>query len=182
MTDLTARERGTAAILEFAFVRVSDDPKLVELFEELNARYFDATLPLVHVCRGIPDDTGEREDPDGLMRLTVFRRPGEPDRAVAKIHLAHELFEAPWGSEEDRWEKVADILLHEMVHLAVQVDAFGGAHPHEEHHGEYFAEECNRIGEREGWAPVLASAQDVLPNEDAAAWPDNAIERGLAHP
>ncbi len=101
-----------------------------------------------------------------------------PLQASATIHLAHELFRAPWGSEEDRLQKVADTLLHQMVHLAVQVDALGGAHPFEDHHGEHFADECNRISQRAGWGPVLASGENVGPFEDAAAWPDNAIENG----
>ena len=178
MIDLAARARGHDSVVEYDSVRISDDPQLVELFKELNTRYFEALLPVVHVIRGIPDDTGERQDPDGLLRLEMFARPGEPERAAAKIYLAHELFDAPWGSEEDRLQKISDILLHEMVHLAVQVDAFGDAHPHEEHHGEHFAAECNRIGKQAGWAQVRPSAPDVDHNEDAAGWPDNAIEFG----
>ena len=178
MSNSTARAQGTASILAFDLVKHPFDPQLVELFEDLNGRYFDGSLPIVPVCQGIPDTTDEREDPNGLLRLQMYPGADVPLQASATIHLAHELFRAPWGSEEDRMQKVADTLLHQMVHLAVQVDALGGAHPFEDHHGEHFAEECNRISQRAGWGPVLASGENVGPFEDAAAWPDNAIESG----
>jgi len=179
MTDLVARERGTASVLAFDLVNHPFDPQLVELFENLNSRHFDGLLPIIPVCQGIPDRYDENEDPNGLLRLMMYPTPDAPLQASATIFLAHELFEAPWGSEEARWEKVTDTLLHQMVHLAIQVDALGGAHTFEEHHGENFTEECNRIAEGAGWGSVLASAEDVAPNEDAAGWPDNAIERGF---
>jgi len=178
MSYRTARERGIASVLAFDLVGIPSDPRLVALFDELSARHFDASLPLVPVCRGIPDDSDQREDPNGLVTLQVHPRPGVPSLATVTIYLANELFEAPWGSEADRWSKVADTLLHQMVHLAIDVDALGGAHPFEDHHGQYFTEECNRIGARAGWARVRPSAKSVWPNEDAAGWPDNAIERG----
>ena len=154
------------------------DPRLVALFEDLNARHFDASLPVVPVRHGIPDDAGEREDLNGLVTLQVHPRPGVPSLACVTIYLADELFEARWDCEDDRWTKVADTLLHQMVHLAIDVDALGGAYPFEDHHGQHFTEECNRIGERMGWARVLPSAETVDPDNDAAGWPDNAIERG----
>jgi len=176
--DLTARERGAASILAFDLVKHPFDPHLVELFGDLNGRHFHGWLPIVPVCQGMPEGSDERDDPNGLLRLMMHATPDAPLQASAIIYLAHELFEAPWGSEEDRWQKVTDTLLHQMAHLAVQVDALGGAHPFEEHHGEHFTEECNRIAQQAGWATVLASAEDVAPNVDAAGWPDNAIERG----
>jgi len=161
--DLTARERGSASILAFDLVKHPFDPHLVELFGDLNGRHFHGWLPIVPVCQGMPEGSDERDDPNGLLRLMMHATPDAPLQASAIIYLAHELFEAPWGSEEDRWQKVTDTLLHQMAHLAVQVDAFGGAHPFEEHHGEHFTEECNRIGQQAGWGPVLASAEDVAP-------------------
>jgi len=178
MADLTARERGTARILAFDLVDSPSDPRLVALFEDLNARHFDASLPVVPVCKGIPDGADEREDVNGLVTLEVHPRPGVPSLATVSIFLADELFDAPWGSEDDRWAKVTETLLHQMAHLAVDVDALGDAHPFEDHHGQHFTEECNRIGERVGWGRVRASAEGVMPNEDAAVWPDNAIELG----
>jgi len=175
MTDVSAREQGTASILTFDLVNHPFDPQLVELFQDLDGRHFDGLLPIVPACQGIPESTEEREDPNGLLRLMMYPKPNSPLQASATIYLAHELFDAPWGSEEARWQKVTDTLLHQMVHLAVQVDALGGAHPLEGNHGEYFTDECNRIGERAGWSRVLASAEDVFPNLDAADWPDNAI-------
>jgi len=178
MADLTARGRGTARVLAFDLVGIPSDARLVALFEDLNARHFDVSLPLVPVCKGIPDDADEREDVNGLVTLQVHSRPGVPSLATVTIYLAAELFEAQWGSEDDRWAKVTDTLLHQMVHLAIDVDALGGAHPFEEHHGEHFTEECNRIGQQAGWGSVLVSAEDVSPNLDSAGWPDNAIDRG----
>jgi len=178
MADLVARERGTASILAFDLVNHTFDPQLVELFENLNSRHFDGLLPAIPVYQGIPESFDEREDPNGLLKLMMYPNPNAPLQASAMIYLAHELFDAPWGSQEARWEKVTDTLLHQMVHFGVQVDALGGAHPLEEHHGEHFTEECNRIGQQAGWGPVLASAEDVSPNLDSAGWPDNAIERG----
>ena len=175
MSDFPARARGTACILAFDVVNHPFDPQLVELFEDLNRRYFDRSLPTVPVSQGVPDDTGEREDPNGLLRLVMYPSPGAPLQASASIHLANELFDAPWGSEEARQQKIGDTLLHQMVHFAVQLDALGGDHPLEEHHGAHFAEECNRIGGEAGWAPVVPSSKDVLPDHDAAGWPDNAI-------
>jgi len=159
--------------------KLPSDPELVELFKDLNARHFDDILPPVPVCRGIPEDAIERPDLNGLMRLVLLRRPGVPFGASATIYLASVLFETRWGSDGDRWQKVADTLLHEMVHLAVAVDALGAAHPPEYHHGEHFTRECNRISERAGWASVLPSSRAVDELEDAAAWPDNAIDMGL---
>jgi hypothetical protein len=175
MTDLTARERGSAAILAFDVVRHSFDPQLVELFEDLNGRHFAGSLPVVPVCQGIPDDTGDLEDPNGLLQLQMYPTVEAPVQAAATIFLAHELFNTPWGSEEDRLQKIADTLLHQMVHLAVQVDALGGAHPLEDYHGTYFVEECNRIGNDAGWATVVPSSEAAFPDKDAASWPDNAI-------
>jgi len=180
MADLTAREQGTASVLAFDLVNHPFDPQLVELFEDLNGRYFDGLLSVVPVCQGIPEGFDEREDPNGLLRLMMYPKPDAPLQASAMLYLASELFEAPWGSEEARWEKITDTLLHQMVHFAVQVDALGGAHPFEEHHGEHFTEECNRIANRAGWGRVHASAEGVMPNQDAAEWPDNAIERSGA--
>ena len=179
MTDFVARERGTASILAFDLVSHPFDPQLVELFQDLNSRHFDALLPIIPVGQGIPNGFDAREDPNGLLTLVMYPKPDAPLQASAMIYLAHELFDAPWGSDEARWEKVTDTLLHQMVHFAVQVDALGGAHPLEEHHGEHFTEECNRIGQQAGWELVLASAEDVSPNVDSAGWPDNAIEPGL---
>jgi len=176
MNDLSPRERGAAAILAFDEVRRPIEPRLVKLFEELNERHFGSSLPLVPVCQGIPDDGDDRLDLDGLVSVGVYPRPEVRSPASVSIYLADELFESPWGSEDDRWRKITETLLHQMVHLAVDVDALGGAHRFEPHHGQYFAAECNRIGEPEGWSPVRASAQDVYPDEDAANWPDNAIE------
>lgn len=179
MTDFVASERGAASILAFDLVSHPFDPQLVELFQNLNSRHFDGLLPIIPMSQGIPNDFDERDDPNGLFKLMMYRTPDAPLQASGMIYLAHELFEAPWGSEEARWEKITDTLLHQMVHFAVQVDALGGARSFEEHHGEHFTEECNRIAERAGWGSVLASAEDVAPHEDAAGWPDNAIERGL---
>ena len=178
MIDLPARERGTASILTLGLVPREIDARLVALFEELNTRHFDALLPLVPVCQGIPESFIERDDLDGLVSFQVHPRPGVPSLATVTIHLADELFEAPWGSEADRWQKIGDTLLHQMVHLAIALDALGGAHRFEDHHGEHFTAECNRIGEQEGWASVRASARDVIHNADAAFWPDNAIDLG----
>jgi hypothetical protein len=178
MTDFEARQRGTTCILAFDMVNHPFDPQLVELFEDLNRRHFDGSLPVVPVCQGVPDGAGEREDPNGLVLIVMYPSPGATPQASATIHLADELFQTPWGSEEARQEKIGDSLLHQMVHFAVQVDALGGAHPLEEHHGEHFAAECNRIGGPVGWATVQPSSKDVSPNEDAAGWPDNAIGFG----
>jgi hypothetical protein len=178
MTDLTARQRGITSLLVFDLVNEPFDPQLVELFEGLDDRHFDGLLPVVPVCQGIPEGLDEREDLNGLLRLMMYPKRDAPVQASAMIYLAHELFDAPWGSEEARWDKVTDTLLHQMVHFAIQVDALGGAHPFEEHHGEHFTAECNRIAERAGWGPVRESAEDVSPNLDSAGWPDNAIERG----
>ena len=180
MADLTARKRGAACVLAFDLVGMTSDPRLVALFEEHNVRHFDASLPLVPVRKGIPEDAERREDLNGTVRLQVRPRPGVPSLATVTIYLAHELFDVSWGSEDDRWAKIADTLLHQMVHLAVDVDALGGAHPFEDHHGRHFTEECNRIGARAGWGQVRASAEGVMPNDDAAEWPDNAIERAGA--
>ena len=179
MTDLTAREQGSASVLAFDVVRHSFDPQLVELFENLNDRHFGGLLPIVPVCQGIPDEAGDHEDPNGLLKLQMYPTMDAPVQAAATIFLAHELFAVPWGSEEDRLQKIADTLLHQMVHLAVQVDALGGAHPLEDYHGVYFAEECNRIGNSAGWASVVPSAEAAFPDNDAASWPDNAIEPGM---
>lgn len=175
MTDLSTRERGAGSILAFDQVRCPNDPRLVELYEELNTRHFGGVLPLVPVCQGIPDDSDDRLDPDGLVSVKVYPRPDTRPKALASIFLADELFETPWGSEDDRWRKIAETLLHQMVHLAVDLDARGGAHPFEPHHGEHFTGECNRISQETGWGLVRPSAQNVYPDEDSANWPDNAI-------
>ena len=177
MTGLTTRERGIASVLAFDVVKLPFDPRLVELFADLNAGYFDRSLPIVPVRQGIPHGAGEPEDLYGLVTLEVHPRPDVPSLASVTIYLADELFEAPWASEDDRWAKVTDTLLHQMVHLAIDLDALGGAHPFEDHHGRHFTAECNRIGERMGWERVRASSDALGRSEDAAGWPDNAIER-----
>ena len=123
MTSLTTRERGIAFSLAFDLVKLPFDPRLVKLFADLNARHFDGSLPIVAVHQGIPDEAGEREDRYGLVTLEVHPRPDVPSLVSVTIYLADELFEAPWGSEDDRWAKVADTLLHQMVHLAIDLDS-----------------------------------------------------------
>jgi hypothetical protein len=176
MTDpLNTRALGAARVLPFKDMRRHFDQALVDIYDDLNAKHFKQALPPLPVCRTIPTDCAQ-VDLNGLTRLNVLEA-GDSGRVSMTIYLSDWLFETPAASEEIRRQMVANTLLHEMVHVAVHLDALGGVHPLEYGHGLRFAEECNRIGRRAGWGLVEASEQTDEETEDSAAWPDNSIER-----
>jgi len=171
-----ARGRGAARLLGFhAQVSRSFDPPLVELFGELNALYFDSSLPPVPLCRSIPEGLLKHQDLNGLTRLRVYLR-GDFPFASLTIYLSDWLFDSPTASEEVRWELVRNTLLHQMAHMAVHLDTLGGVHEFDDHHGPHFADECNRIGDQAGWPRELPSVDAPQDIEDAARWPDYARE------
>ena len=93
--DPVARVRGAALVLGPDNVCRTVDPNLMRLFGELNDRYYEGSLPLVPVCRGIPPDHGELEDLNGLTRLQGLRGPGAPPRFRSR-------FTSPTGCTRDR--------------------------------------------------------------------------------
>ena len=173
----TARARGAARLLGFhAQVSRSFDPQLVELFGDLNALHFDSALPPVPICRSIPRDLLRHQDRgDGLTRLRVYLQ-GDVPLASVTIYLSGSWFDSPAASEEVRSELIRNALLHQMVHVAVHLDTLGGVHHFDDHHGQHFADECNRISERSGWSVVLPSDQVLDDAHNSENWPDNAIK------
>jgi hypothetical protein len=109
------------------------------LYAELNVEHFDGLLPTIPIYRGLPEATPFWRIP--LSSLAYTMTPGEGDE------LAIYLREAPW-----------DVLLHEMVHVAIWV-RYGNRG-----HGIRFTRECNRIGAKMGWAEVDHGSM-------AAHWP-----------
>jgi hypothetical protein len=186
-SDLTtkqakARARGASRVLIPPGARDRIDPLLVEFFDHLNIRHFDGALALVDISKGIPADAEGHVDMNGLTRLQVHGR-GASARAFLSIHLSEWLYDAP--TEAIRLDLIVNTLLHEMVHLAVDLDALGGAHSFDTGHGSFFAAECNRIGRAAGWAEVYpdeecGGAYDEVRPYDAewscAEWPENAMD------
>lgn len=81
-----------------------------------------------------------------------------------------------FGTENYRWRLIADTLIHEMAHLAVDVDELGGG-AGDYGHGQTFADKCNRIGSVLGGpavSPVLfvgledSRGSDLWPNRHLA--------------
>jgi hypothetical protein len=171
---ISPRALGAARVLPIANMSRNCDEALMDIYDDLNMKYFDEVLPRLPVCRIIPDNTA-LVDLNGLTRLRVLE-PGDSGRVSMTIYLSKWLFETPAASEEIRRRMIANTVLHEMVHVALYLDALGGAHPLEDGHGFRFAAECNRIGGQARWGLVEPSGQSVDELEDSAAWPDNAIE------
>lgn len=173
----TARARGAARLLGFpAEATRSFHPELSGLFDGLNALHFDSALPPVPICRSIPDDLLRRQDRgDGLTRLRMYLQ-GDVPLASVTIYLSGWLFDSPAAPEEVRAELIRNALLHQMVHMAVHLDTLGGVHHFDDHHGQHFTQECNRISERSGWSLVLPSDQVLDDPHNSEDWPDNAMK------
>jgi hypothetical protein len=154
------------------------EARLARLYTELNDTHFDRKLPIVPVLMGIPEDSVDHEDMNGLTRLAFL--PGErTPRFAAAIYIARWYFDAPGRvTLEDRWQMVADTLLHEMVHLAVGLEDCRRRRVAEPGHGPRFTRMCNRIGSKAGWGRVLADGQGDADLGDpmSSDWPTTARE------
>lgn len=88
------------------------------------------------------------------------------------IHIVEGLFIEKIPEGMLRWELIAQTMLHEMVHVAVQLDQLGDvtldADPD---HEIEFANECNRIGSLMGWPLVLPDSEATYGEERASFWP-----------
>jgi hypothetical protein len=148
------------------------DPELAEQFTALNRLHFDGALPAVPVYKGLPRNAGHTADVNGLCRLSVF---GDTDTSpvLVTLYLSNRLFDADMRSVAACSQAIQGDLLHEMVHLAVYLDALGAAHPVEDGHGRPFADECNRIGAASGWAQVSPVGESIHGTAGAADWPRN---------
>ena len=110
-----------------------------------------------------------------MVSFQVHPRPGVPSLATITVHLADELFEAPWGSEADRWQKISDTLLHQMVHLAIALDARAAPIRSRTITGNTSPQSATGSANRRA-GRRCGKCQNVGHNADAAFWPDNAID------
>jgi len=152
------------------------EPELDGLFDRLNAHHFGATLPHVVVRRGVPNDPTRDAPVLAVCRRSVLGGPVET--VVFAIFLAELLFTAPMPDPRSRWREIASCLLHEMVHMAVDLDEIGSRYTDDiEDHGQEFANECNRIGRAAGWSHVTSAEKAFTDREDARWWPlDDACD------
>lgn len=105
-------------------------PDLDEMYARLNAKHFGGALPSVPLVVGMPE-----WHRTGAPMSTIYNREtGE----VVGIHFHERL---RW----DKYDALADLLLHEMVHVALFIEV--GGHKHD----EVFVARCNAIGDAMGW-------------------------------
>ena len=165
-----ARSKGVARLAPPYIDELTNEPQLSALYEQLNTHYFGATLPPVPVRRGLLATA--RRSADVLAHCVTVDEVGTGPTAVISIHIAESLFSVAPTEGGDRWSEIVRCMLHEMVHVAVELDWLGGRYADEiDPHGREFANECNRIGRTEGWDHVVASRRAVADSEDAKWWP-----------
>ena len=153
-----------------------DQLRLAELFDRLNLHHFGGTLPVVPVIRGIPNHP--QRDTSYLALCHTKAVGGAKPEVVATIYIAERLFIDTFPDERTRWLEISRCLLHEMVHLAVDLDEYGGKFPDPiDDHGQEYANECNRISRAVGWDHVVGAEMATTDMEDATWWPlENACE------
>jgi len=144
--------------------------QLSALFDRLNLHHFGGTLPAVPVKRGLPY---RPELDDSYLALCHTKAvAGDNPSVEITIFMADRLFTDPFPDEPRRWLEISRCLLHEMVHVAVDLDEIGGRFPDGiDDHGREFADECNRISRAMGWDHVVAAETAVSDTEDALWWP-----------
>jgi len=147
-----------------------DELQLSALFNRLNLHHFGGTLPAVPVKRGLPYRPGID---DSYLALCHTKAVAGNNPAVEiTIFMAERLFSDPFPDEANRWKEISRCLLHEMVHVAVDLDEIGGRFPDGiDDHGQEFADECNRIGRAAGWDHVVGAEKASSDGEDASWWP-----------
>lgn len=151
-------------------VGMRDVLDLIVLFDRLNVHHFGGCLPRVPVKWGLCED--DVSDPDVLAQCRTWIPFETPFEVDITIHISEALMDGPGSEEAIRWRGVSRCLLHEMVHVAVNLDQLGGRSFEEfDDHGRAFADECNRIGRAMGWDHVVASDRAVADCENAQWWP-----------
>lgn len=147
-----------------------DELQLSALFNRLNLHHFGGTLPAVPVRRGLP--YRPELDASYLALCHTKAVAGDNPAVVITIFMAERLFSDPFPDEANRWKEISRCLLHEMVHVAVDLDEIGGRFPDGiDDHGQEFANECSRIGRAAGWDHVVGANAAVTDEEDARWWP-----------
>ena len=165
-----ARTRGTRRLEPIQAGGSVGEPELAGLFDRLNLHHFGARLPLVSIRRGLPAGSLRESPPLALCRRVVLAAP--VSTVAFTIHLAESLFTGPMPQVTSRWTEISSCLLHEMVHVAVDLDEIGGRFSDDVvDHGQEFANECNRIGRAAGWGHVVGAERAVTDQEDARWWP-----------
>ena len=163
-----ARAKGVTRLAPATVEGMNGEQELVALFDRLNAHHFGGTLPSVPIRLGLYGDA----DPDVLAQCRAWDPMDDDTEAVITIHVSESLLTGPEPNEESRWRQVSRCLLHEMVHVAVELDWLGGRYADEiEGHGREFANECNRISRAMGWDQVVAAEKTANDSEDAMWWP-----------
>ncbi|MEO8902202.1 MAG: SprT-like domain-containing protein [Polyangiaceae bacterium] len=123
---------------------------LPDMFADLNARHFDGRLPL---------------PPFAVLSLNGWFGFYAPKIHMISLH--------PRTLDQDR-AFVADTLLHEMVHYALEVETGD----HEQNHGPRFVEMANRIGNSLGLRQVQLGSDSVLEWPQSVRPADHAPWRG----
>jgi hypothetical protein len=160
------RAKGAGLLVPAELEEVKSDPLLAALFSGLNGHYFGGALPPVPVVRGLAGEAALHDTTILAQCRTWTPAPGEPG-AIINVHLSESLF-----GDNLRWDEISRCLLHEMAHVAVDLDEIGGRYSDPtDDHGREFANECNRIGRIVGWSDVIASGEAETEEEDAMWWP-----------
>jgi len=169
-----ARARGVRLLAPTRVDGLNGEPQLEALYDRLNEHHFGATLPPISVRRGLL--TFPPPDADILAQCRTRIPAGKDPEVAITIHMAEALFVDASMDERNRWRQFSRCLLHEMVHVAVDLDALGGRYADEiDGHGQEFANECNRIGRSAGWDHVVAADRAVTDEEDPRWWPLGAV-------
>ena len=167
-----ARARGAAALEDMSDIRVFNDPDLVLIYERINEHHFGGTLPLVLVHRGCPLDPEAIARDNNPLGVTSCWQSPTPGKSYVTIHVVDRLFDEEFPHGMPRWELIAKTMLHEMAHVAVQLDQLGDVTlAFEPGHEIAFANECNRIGSLMGWPLVLPDSEATCRDERASYWP-----------
>jgi hypothetical protein len=161
---MSASTRAKGAALVGWYDLEPRDSELNELYLDLNDLYFDGLLPPVPVAWG----TGpEMADGDFSGNTRVIGAPG--GRLNMRIELPTNLRDDESICEECRVENIENSLLHQMAHIATDLDALGSRKKSfERGHGPRYVRECNRIAVIAGWD------RTHLCNDDpgcACSWP-----------
>jgi hypothetical protein len=146
--------------------------RLNDLYAELNERHFAGRLPSVPVLVGIPQDTSGHTDLNGLTRMRT--RPGDSEPTSAAIYMSTWLFGETWNDRAKlQWNMIANVLIHEMVHVKVNLELLRDG-SREDAHGPRFTAACNEIARSMGWDEVDAHDDecDCLITECSQAWPN----------
>jgi len=117
-----ARARGAAALEDMSDIRVFNDPDLVLIYERINEHHFGGTLPLVLVHRGCPLDPEAIARDNNPLGVTSCWQSPTPGKSYVTIHVVDRLFDEEFPDGMPRWELIAKTMLHEMAHVAVQLD------------------------------------------------------------